>query len=120
MGLGLRKGTSSPCLFLHKEWGVKVLVHGDDFLCAGPRANVEWLRAKIKEKYETKDEVMGPGADDVKKLTVLNREIRWTSKGIEIEGDSRHVAAIVKGLGLEDSKSLAIPIEKDEGEVEED
>ena len=120
IGLGLRKGKSSPCLFLHKEWGIKVLVHGDDFLCAGPRANVEWLRAKIKEKYETKDELMGPGANDVKKLTVLNREIRWTSEGIEIEGDHRHVTAIVRGLGIEDSRSLTIPIEKDEAEAEVD
>ena len=57
---------------------------------------------------------MGAGKDQCKEITVLNRKIRWTEVCIEIEGDERHVAAIVKGLGIEDAKILSIPAETDE------
>ena len=97
-----------------------IMVHGDDFLCAGSRAEVEWLRVEIKKHFETKEDIIGAGEDQAKDITVLNRKIRWTDSGIEIEGDERHVDAIVKGLGIEEAKVLTIPADKDESRGEED
>ena len=34
--LGFTQGTSSPCCFLHKKWGLALCVHGDDFTTLGP------------------------------------------------------------------------------------
>lgn len=30
--VGFHKGRSSPCVFIHKEKGIRVVIHGDDFI----------------------------------------------------------------------------------------
>ena len=53
---------------------------------------------------------MGPGVNDCKELTVLNRVIRWTDKGLEYEADPRQGERLLEGLGLDDGcKSTATP-----------
>ena len=37
MSLGFIKGKSSPCVFHSKEKGIKLMVHGDDFVAIGTR-----------------------------------------------------------------------------------
>ena len=34
--MGFVKGRASPCCFFHKGWGIRTVVHGDDFLSEGP------------------------------------------------------------------------------------
>ena len=52
---------------------------------------------------------------------MLNRIIRFTSNGIEYEGDIRHSEIIVKQLGLEDARSLSTPGgEEPQGNGEDD
>ena len=29
---GFQRGQSSPCLFIHRDWNVRIVVHGDDFI----------------------------------------------------------------------------------------
>ena len=54
---------------------------------------------------------------------MLNRIIRWTEDGWEIETDQRHADIIVHELGLSDSKPVATPGEteskQEEGEDQE-
>ena len=120
IGLGFERGTASPCVFVHKERGVRMMVHGDDFMAVGTKAEVYWIRDEIKKVFECKEEIMGSSKEESKCLKVLNREIRWTTEGIEIEGDCRHVAAIVRGLGITECKGLAIPADKEDTLERED
>ena len=46
---------------------------------------------------------------EVNEGRVLNRIIRWTDDGWEIEPDQRHADIIVHDLGLNDSKPVATP-----------
>ena len=54
---------------------------------------------------------MGPGPDDCKEFTVLNKVIRWTDKGVEYEADPRQAEKLLEGLSLDgdDCKARATP-----------
>ena len=47
---GLRRGKASPCVFWHKEKGVRVVVHGDDFTVLGFAGALDWFRQRIQER----------------------------------------------------------------------
>ena len=40
--------------------------------------------------------------------------VTWTEQGIEYEADQIHAELIIRSLGLEDSKQISTPGEKDE------
>ena len=46
---------------------------------------------------------------EIQEGRVLNRIIRWTNEGWEIEPDQRHAAIIVHELGLSESKPVSTP-----------
>ena len=49
-------------------------VHGDDFTSTGEKRELYWLESMLEARYELRnDRRLGPGDDDVKELTVLNR-----------------------------------------------
>ena len=60
---------------------------------------------------------------EIQEGRVLNRIIRWTNEGWEIEPDQRHADIIVHELGLSESKPVSTPGEtesrQEEGEDEE-
>ena len=51
-----------------------------------------------------------------KEVRVLNKIIRHTAKGIELEADPRHAEIVVRDLGLTDGKPSKVPGKKEEGE----
>ena len=73
IGLGFERGTASPCVFVHKERGVRMMVHGDDFMAVGTKAEVYWIRDEIKKVFECKEEIMGFSKKESKCINVLNR-----------------------------------------------
>ena len=76
-GLGFVKPISCPNAFVHLKRAVRVVVHGDGFLSAGPRSEIERLREEMSHKYEAKHEPIGPGSDQQNNLKVLNRQTSW-------------------------------------------
>ena len=59
----------------------------------------------MRERYElTCGGRLGPGPDDCKEASILNRIIRWTSNGIEYEADPRQGEKLLHELSL-DSKT---------------
>ena len=38
------------------------MVHGDDYVSAGYKADLDWLDAKLAAQYETKTQRIGPEA----------------------------------------------------------
>ena len=89
--MGFGQGLSSPCCFYHREKELRCVVHGDDFMFAGPGAALAWAEAAMNEQFLMKVVGrLGPDAGDVSELRVLNRVLRWTEGGIAYEADPRH------------------------------
>ena len=71
--IGFVKGRASPCNFFHPRRNISVTVHGDDFTSTGTEPELRWLDGRFKAKFEVKADFLGPGANHVQELRVLNR-----------------------------------------------
>ena len=54
----------------------------------------------LENKYNIKVEVMRNKKEQVKKVRVLNKVVRLTSAGIELEADPRHVGLVLLQVPL--------------------
>ena len=90
---GYVQGIASPRIF-----------HGDDFVGVGTPIDFGRTRAGLEDKYKLKVETLSGDATDVKEVKILNKIIRWTARGIELEADPRHAEIVVRNLGLEGAK----------------
>ena len=82
------------------------------FTTAGPKCEIDWFETLLEQKYELKKGGrLGPGPEDTKELTVLNRVIRWVDGGVEYEADPRQAERLLEGLGLDGDgcKPMATP-----------
>ena len=110
--LGFTVGDASACVFYHAERQFRCSVHGDDLTTVGSKANLDWFKAQLEGFYELKEaHRLGPGPDDHKEATVLNRVVRWTSNGLEYEADPRQCEKLLRDLKLDggDVKSVGTP-----------
>ena len=79
-------------------------VHGDDFTSCGPKRQLDWFENLLEARYELKrGGRLGPGKDDAREISVLNRILRWTETGLEYEADPRQCERLLEGLQLDDS-----------------
>ena len=103
--LGFEQGRACPCLFFHRERGLVTSVHGDDFTTAGPKHQLDWYEGEMAKAYEmTRGGRLGPGSQDDREATVLNRVVRWTSAGLEYEADPRQVERLLAEVELAGEK----------------
>ena len=107
--IGLRRGQASTCLCSEEARGISASVHGDDVTVKASREDAEWLIRKLKEKYKIKTQMIGEAADLDKQLQILNRTVRWSSRGLWIEADPRHVKEVIRALGLEGASPATTP-----------
>ena len=107
--IGLRRGQASTCLYSEEARGISVSVHGDDVTVKASREDAEWVIRKFKEKYEIKTQMIGEAANLDKQLQILNKMVRWSSRGLWIEADPRHVKEVIRALGLEDASPVPTP-----------
>ena len=107
--LGFRRGRSSPCIYYHAKRGIAVVVHGDDILATGKEFEINWMQTEIEKVFQLRTQRIGGRRGLDRELTILNRRVRWTPQGYEIEADDRHVKEVLEGLGLERSNSVATP-----------
>ena len=99
---GLRRGQASTCLYSEESRGISASVHGDNVTVKTSREDAEWLIRKFNERYEIQTQMIGEAAD--LELQVPNRTVRWSSRGLWIEADPRHVREVIKALGLEGAR----------------
>lgn len=59
--LGFKAAVSTPCAYFNGKSCVRGVAHVDDFLCTGPKDALEKLLADLKEKYQMKVKMLGPG-----------------------------------------------------------
>ena len=108
--LGFSQGGACPCVFHHAERNLLCSVHGDDFTTCGPKNELDWFENELAKQYELKvGPRLGPGAGDAKEVTVLNRVIRWTETGVELEADPRQAERLIQESGLDGANSVCTP-----------
>jgi hypothetical protein len=95
-------------MFWHPEKMINTLVHGDDYVSAGDEAAMTWLEEELPQAYEIQTQKLGMGKDHQQEGKVLNRIIRCTEAGWEIEADPRHAEFVGEQLGIED-KGVSTP-----------
>ena len=106
---GFKQGIANPCLFWNAASEVAIMVHGDDFVAVGHESKLEATKKVLMDKYKIKVETLGNGVGESKEIRVLNKIIRRTEDGVEMEADPRHAELVVRQLGLEEAKSSATP-----------
>ena len=105
-------GDASACVFVHRDRGLRCSVHGDDLTTTGSKKNLDWFKRELEKAYELKEGArLGPGPEDDRETTVLNRVVRWTSRGVEYEADPRQHEKLLRDLKLADegTKGAATP-----------
>ena len=107
--IGFKRGRGHISVFHHPERGIKTLVHGDDYCSAGKRTDLDWLQAELEKAYELKTQRVSSRQGASVEGKVLNRIVRWTKEGYELEGDPRHAELVVEKLGLENATPLSSP-----------
>ena len=74
-------------------------MHGDDITTVGSKAKLEWFKCESEKVYELKEAArLGPAPGDDKEATVLNRVVRWTPQGLEMEADPRQSEKLLRDL----------------------
>ena len=63
-----------------------------------------WLEQELAKAYDIQTQKLGMGKDCQQEGKVLNRIIRCTNVGWEIEADPRHAQLIVEQLGIVDRR----------------
>ena len=88
---------------------MKTLVHGDDYVSSSTVEAMSWLEAELEKAYEIKTQKLGKADGYKAEGKVLNRVIRRTDEGWEMEADSLHAELVVEQLGLTDDKGIGTP-----------
>ena len=116
VNLGFIQGVSSPCCFVHPEWKVMVVVHGDDFTAVGSPEALNQYEEGMQRSFDCKLKGrLGTDPDDCREMRVLNRIVRVTDKGLLYEADPRQAGKLVDEFGLgttegtSEIKSLSTP-----------
>ena len=100
--LGFEVGDASACVFYHSARELRCSVHGDDITTVGSKKNLDWFKVELEKFYELKEaHRLGPGLEDHKEATVLNRVVRWTPDGLEYEADPRQGEKLLRDLRLD-------------------
>ena len=118
---GFTVGMKNKCTFYHPGRGIRMVVHGDDFVITGSPNGLEFAKKVLSEKYPTKvRSAMGPESGDDKRATILNRIIRWVDGEVSFEGDPKHVEKMLKDMKLVECKAVLTPgTKEDQKQVDE-
>ncbi len=115
---GFCRGRCNGAVFYHPGRGIRILVHGDDFVVLTDcQEDLDWFESIIKSRYEYKKLAnLGWAQGDDRTATVLNRIITLVDDGSTrkaiVEPDARHAQLIISGLGLAGGKGCETPAEK--------
>ena len=122
---GFRRGKYNPCLYHHPKTGLVCMVHGDDFVSTGNVQAAQEFREKLESRFEIKTQLLGAEGVVMHARTittpetvqqegrVLNRVVRWTNDGWEVEPDQRHADLIVQEMGMQEAKPASTPGESE-------
>ena len=116
LALGFLQAKSNAFLYFHEERNIRIEVHGDDFTGVGPKSELEWFASELKKFCGSTWNSRSPSMSDVShSITILNRLVTWTDRGIELEADPRHVDLLLNEVGCEGAK-VTTPLVKERAE----
>ena len=108
--IGFVRGTAFPSVYYNKELDIMCVVHGDDYISSGPVESLKTMRKSLETRFEvSKTFVIGHGKDMLSEGKVLNRIIRATDNGYELEADIRHAELLIKQMSFEGTKGVTTP-----------
>ena len=136
-------------VFSPRERNLRTLLRGNNFATVGTRDQVAWFKASLQKRFESNTQSVGPCAmklgghvgpgtatgpaptvADGEAMVegtegrLLNRVIRCTQQGWEVEADQRHADLIVQELDLAKAHGVITPGDNEprrkEGEDEEE
>ena len=110
VSIGFTRGKGHPCVFFHPERDIKTLVHGDDYVSSGTPESMDWLEKELTKAYEIKTQKVGKCDGYKGEGKVLNRILRVTEDGWEMEADPRHAELVVEQLGLSEDRGIGTPL----------
>ena len=118
--MGFTRGVASPCCFYSAARNLRVVVHGDDFTCLGPKAEIVKYENELASRFEIKRRGhVGESDGCVREIRILNRILRLTDDGLRYEADPRHAEMLVRALDLESASSVLTPGVKQESSATE-
>ena len=85
------------------------LVHGNDYVSSAMSSDLDWLQAELENQYEIMTQRTREEAEGENEAMILNRIVRRTSEGYELEADPRHSELIVEELTVKSARSLSTP-----------
>ena len=124
-------------------------MHGDDFATVGTREEVRWFKGALEKRFEINTQCVGLGAvaggwrvitgaytgpaptttnfepiQEGSEGILLNRVLRCTPSGWEVEAEQRHADLIIKELDLSNAHGVITPGDNEprrkEGENDEE
>ena len=96
-------------MLYHPVRDIMTLVHGDDYASAGNGEQMRWLQVELEKRFDIKTTVLGTEAGDLKEGKILNRVLRVTEAGWELEADPRHADLFIEQLHFDGSKPVTTP-----------
>ena len=106
--LGYKQSVFQPAVYYNVAKDVVVVVHVDDFLCAGDGKALRELHEELTKQFEIKQTTVS--MNDEQEATYLNRILKITNEGIKIIGDPKHSQLLMKEWGMQEySKEVSTP-----------
>ena len=103
--VGPTQRTAPPCIFFHKQKGIRTHVHGDDYVSTGMPHQLDWMTTQLEQKYQVKIQLLGPDEHHQQELKIVNRIGQWDGvQGILYEADPRRAELTIKELQFGDAK----------------
>ena len=99
------------------------MLHVDDVEAFASYDKLAWLRESLAAEWmiECAGILAPPGRkDSIQEVSHLRRSIRWTSKGIEWEHDTKHINRILEFTGLAHGSVVTTPLVRERLEDDHD
>ncbi|MDA8583666.1 Ty1/Copia family ribonuclease HI [bacterium] len=134
---GFRRGRYYPCLCFHERMNLRTFLNRDDFAAVGTNYKVQWLKDMLEKRSEINIECLsfaaaglgglrdgapsgpspkttnGSAMQEGSEARLLNRVVRCTLDGWEVEPDQRHADLIVQEPQLSGANGVTSPREHD-------
>jgi len=115
---GFLTNSIQPGVYYHPIKKLRVMIHVDDFMVIGSTSETQWFEDQIKDVYEITCTTLGQKFSN--EVKYLNRTIRLTSAGLEVESDPKHVKVLMSEWGMQDCKGVETPLAREEEDVMEE
>ena len=96
-------------MFYHAERELMTLVHGDDYFTSGMQQDLDSLEGELAAASEIQTQKIGIRDVCEHEGKVLNRIVRCTESGWELEADPRHAELIIEQLGVGSGRAAVTP-----------